>query len=298
MTLAAALLSAFLVASNGAQPGPTPSPTSAPSPDLNPVVIYRRAIEAMRIADVNRPNYATFQLDYTGHNLILTPDTTNGKTDWDMNLKHANDSHSYHVWYRAHDERALTQDDATHIVYRGEALLAPIGSNVFDNGTPAPSPAPNVTPSPRASGPPDTPGGATTEVLGSVTAEASRFYDITLVGIEDYKDHPVYHLHLHARSDDLEHPLTDLFVDTSTYLVRAAHAEVTLRGVIFAFGLSIDVAYEPVGSHWLLDDLRFHGKGYALFYHANMDCTMTMHDIALPASLPDSYFTVPASATP
>jgi len=298
MTLAAALLSALLVASNAAPPVSAPSPTPVATPDPNPVVIYRRAIEAMRTADVNRPNYAIYQLDYIGHNLILTPNTTNGKTDWDMNLKHANDNHSYQVWYRAHDERALTQDEATHYLYRGEALLAPIGSNVFDNGTPTPSPAPNVTPSPHSSGPPDTPGGATTEVLGSVTAEASQYYDITLVGIEDDKGHPVYHLHLHARRDDLDHPLTDLYIDTTTYLVRAVHAEVTLRGVIFAFGLTIDVAYEPVGSNWLLDNLRFHGNGYALFYHANMDCTMIMHDITLPAALPDSYFTVPASAKP
>ena len=283
MTIAAALISALLAAS----PAPIPSATDSPGP----IVIYHLAIAAMRAADLHRPAYAIYQLDYIGHNLILTPETTNGRADWNMDLKHANDSHTYQVWFRTRDQRALTQDRATHNIYRGEALLTPVESNVLKNG---PSPTPSVSPSPTPSGPPDTPAGATVEVLGSVTAEASRYYDITLVGVEDRQGHAVYHLHLRAKSDVIDHPLTDLYVDTATYLVRAAHAEVTLRGVVFAFGLAVDVAYEPVGAYWLLDNLHFHGNGYALFYHANMECTMIMHDFMLPASLPDSYFTVPA----
>ena len=243
----------------------------------------------MKAADAHRPAYAVYQLDYTGHNLVLTPETAKGKTTWNMDLHHANDRHTYQVWYRTHDDKALTQDRATHYAYRGEALLAPVAANVLES----PSPSPSASPS--ASSAPDTPGGATTEVLGSVSVEASRFYDITLVGVENRSGHDVYHLHLHARKDIPEHPLTDLYIDTATYLVRAAHAEVTLRGVIFALGVAVDVAYEPVGTYWLLDDLHVHGNGYALFYHANMDCTMTLHDFTLPATLPDSYFIIPAT---
>ena len=245
----------------------------------------------MKAADLHKPAYAIYQLDYTGHNLVLTPKTTDGKADWNMDLKHANDSHAFQVWYRSHDERALTQDETTHNIYRGEALMAPVAANVLDDGA---SPSPGVGPSPAPSGPPDSTAGATTEVLGSVSVEASRFYDITLVGVEDRQSHAVYHLHLHAKKDVPDHPLTDLYVDATTYLVRAAHAEVTLRGVIFALGIAVDVAYEPVGKYWLLDNLHFHGNGYALFYHANLDCTMILHDFTLPASLLDSYFSVPA----
>jgi hypothetical protein len=288
MTNAAVMIAALLAASPGAvptAPGPTPSAT------LNPISIYHRAIAAMKAADAHRPPYAVYQLDYTGHNLVLTPEITKGKTAWNMDLHHANDNHAYRVWYRTHDDTALTQDSATHYLYRGEALLAPVEANVLESASPSPSASPN----PMASHPPDTPGGATTEVLGSVTVEASRFYDITLIGVENENGHEVYHLHLHARQNIPDHPLTDLSIDTTTYLVRAAHAEVTLRGVIFALGVAVDVAYEPVGAYWLLDDLHVHGNGYALFYHANMDCTMTLHDFTLPASLPDSYFTVPAT---
>jgi hypothetical protein len=277
MTIAAALVSALVAAS--------------PAPD--PVSIYHRAIAAMQSADAHRPAYVVYRLDYTGHNLVLSPETTNGKTDWNMDLHHANDSHAYQVWYRSDVDKALTQDRNTHYIYRGEALLAPVAANVLESASPSPSPS--ASPNPAASGAPDTPGGATTEVLGSVSVEASRFYDITLVGVENENGTEVYHLHLHARKDIPDHPLTDLYVDTATYLVRAAHAEVTLRGVIFALGVAVDVAYEPVGAYWLLNDLHVHGNGYALFYHANMDCTMVLHDFTLPASLPDSYFTVPAT---
>lgn len=290
MMLAAALFSALLAATPNASTPATAAPSPSPSGTPNPISIYHRAIAAMKAADAHRPAYAVYQLDYTGHNLVLTPEVTKGKTAWNLDLHHANDSHAYQVWYRTHDETALTQDNASHDIYRGEALLAPVAANVLERASPSPSASPN----PMASSPPDTPGGATTEVLGSVTVEASRFYDITLVGIENENGHDVYHLHLHAREDIPDHPLTDLYIDTATYLVRAAHAEVTLRGVIFALGVAVDVAYEPVGTYWLLDDLHVHGKGYALFYHANMDCTMTLHDFTLPASLPDSYFTVSA----
>ncbi len=293
MTLAAALVSALIAASPAAGPAASAAPSPTPIATLNPISIYLRAIAAMKEADARRPAYAAYQLDYTGHNLVLAPETTNGKTEWITNIRHANDSHSYQVWYRAHDDKALTQDRVTHDAYRGEALLAPVAANVLESASPSPSP--NASPHPTASGAPDTPVGATTEVLGSVSVEASRYYDITLVGIENLHGHEVYHLHLHANKDTTDHPLTDLYIDTATYLVRAAHAEVTLRGVIFALGVAVDVAYEPVGAYWLLDDLHVHGNGYALFYHANVDCTMVLHDITLPASLPDSYFAVPAA---
>jgi hypothetical protein len=293
MTLAAALVSVLIAASPAAGPTASAAPSPTPSATLNPVSIYHRAIAAMKEADAHRPAYAVHQLDYTGHNLVLAPETNNGKTEWNMDLHHANDSHAYQVWYRVHDDKALTQDRFTHYAYRGEALLAPVAANVLESASPSPSP--KSSPNSTASGTPDTPAGATTEVLGSVSVEASRFYDITLVGIENIRGHEVYHLHLHASKDIPDHPLTDLYIDTATYLVRAAHAEVTLRGVIFALGVAVDVAYESVGAYWLLDDLHVHGNGYALFYHANMDCTMVLHDFTLPASLPDSYFTVPAA---
>jgi hypothetical protein len=293
MTIAFAMISALLAASPIESPGVSAAPSPTPSAIPNAIAIYHRAIAAMKAADEYRPAYAVYQLDYTGHNLVLTPETTNGKTAWNMDLHHANDSHAYQIWYRSHDDKALTQDRTTHYIYRGEALLAPVAANVLESASP--SPRPSTSPSQAASSAPDTPGGATTEVLGSVSVEASQFYDITLVGIENNRGHEVFHLHLHAHKDIPEHPLTDLFIDTATYLVRAAHAEVTLRGVIFALGVAVDVAYEPVGAYWLLDDLHFHGNGYALFYHANMDCTMVLHDFILPTSLPDSYFAVPAT---
>ena len=245
----------------------------------------------MRAADAKRPTYLIYQLDYTGHNLVVTPETTKGITDWNIDLHHADDRHAYQIWYRVSDERALTQDRVTHYAYRGEALMSPFEGNPLDS-TPTPKPSASSSPAPAAGA--SSTGGATTEVLGSVTVEASRYYDITLVGVENRSGSPVYHLHLHAKSDVPDHPLTDLYVDTATYLVRAAHAEVTLRGIIFALGVAVDVEYQPVGAYWLLDNLHLHGSGYALLYHANMDCTMALHDFLTPASLPDSYFPVPA----
>lgn len=275
----------------------TSSPTVLPSPEAtpNPYVLYHRAVAAMRAANKNQPPYAIYQLDYTGHNLVLTPNTTNGKTDWDVSLHHANDAHSYRVWFRSVDDRALQQDIATSISYRGEPLLAPTEADPLDNASPTPSPVPQTSASPGMN---DSSANPTAQVLGAVTAEASRYYQITLVGLEQRDGAPAYHLHLRAISDIEDHPLTDLYVDPATYLVRSAHAELTMRRVIFEFGFQVDVDYAPMGAYWLLNRVHFHGNGYALFYHANMECTMVMHDITLPAAIPSDYFTLPATPAP
>jgi len=253
----------------------------------------------MRAANAARPPYAVYQLDYVGHNLVLTPDTTNGKTDWDMNLHHANDSHSFHVWYRTSDDRALQQDDATHADYRGEPLFAPSESNPLDDSSPSPTPGVSSSPKPMGSMSTDTSSvNPTAQVLGAVTSEASRYYEITLVGLEKRDNATVYHLHLRAISDIEDHPLTDLYVDPATFLVRSAHAEMTMRRVVFEFGLQADIDYAPIGAYWLLSDVHFHGNGYALFYHADMDCTLRLHDIVLPLTLPAAYFAPPPSPKP
>ena len=255
MTIAAALISALLAGSPTAVPAASaaPSPTVTETP--NPISIYHRAIAAMKAADAHRPAYVVYQIDYTGHNLVLSPETTNGKTAWNMDLHHANDSHVYQVWYRTHDDRALTQDRATHYVYRGEALLAPVAANVLESASP--SPTANTSPSPAASGAPDTAGGATTEVLGSVTVEASRFYDITLIGVESNNGHAVYHLHMHARKDIPDHPLTDLYIDTATYLVRAAHAEVTRQRLRVVLSCQHGLHHDLARLHASRDAARF-----------------------------------------
>jgi hypothetical protein len=277
----------------------TPSVTPSPAVTPNPYTIYRRAVAAMRAANAARPPFAVYQLDYVGHNLVLTPDTTKGKTEWNIDLHHANDAHSYHVWYRTSDDRALQQDDATHAVYRGEPLIAPSEDNPLDDASPSPSPGASSSPRPMASTGTDTSSvNPTTQVLGAVTSEASRYYEITLAGLEQRDNATVYHLHLRAISDVDDHPLTDLYVDPTTFLVRSAHAEFTMRRVVFELGLQADVDYAPVGAYWLLANVHFHGNGYALFYHANMECTLRLHDITLPPTLPAEYFALPASPRP
>ena len=299
MTCVLALVAALFVA--------TPAPSLTPSPAVtpNPYTIYRRAVAAMRAANAVRPQYAVYQLDYIGHNLVLTPTTTNGKTEWDINLRHANDAHSYHVWYRTKDDRALQQDDVSHAEYRGEPLIAPSEDNPLDDASPSPSPSrsprASASPGPMASSTTGTDSSSvnpTAQVLGAVTSEASRYYEITLVGLEQRDNATVYHLHLRAISDIDDHPLTDLYVDPATFLVRSAHAEFTMRRVVFEFGLQADVDFAPIGAYWLLSAVHFHGNGYALFYHANMECTLRLHDITVPASLPAEYFTLPAAPKP
>jgi hypothetical protein len=279
---AGAVATAIAVA---ASPAPSPSPDAAGSPPPA-IEIYVKAVHEMRaLAAHGNPPYLVFDLTVDSHNLHWYPQTDNGKTTWEAKLVHANETSNYRVWYRSKDKHALVQDAVTHAAFKGESPFEPGTTDLSEvsGATPAPSasPSPGTKPTTTASG----------QVIGAITVNGSKYYDVQLVGVEDHAGHPVYHLHLRAYHDATKYPLTDLWVDTSDYRVWSVHGEVTIRAVAAAIGVGVTADFAPVDAYWLVSSFDFTMKGYVMVWHANTATTMRARIVSAPASLPESYFT-------
>jgi len=268
---------------------PMPSATATLSPDA----IYVRSVREMRtLARTGNPPYLVFDLHLVSHNLHWYPQTDDGLTDWEVKLVHANETADYRVWYRSKDERALVQDAATHAAYAGESPFAPETTDFSDvtgaNSTPSPSPSPV---SGKASDAP-------AQVIGAITVNGSKYYAIDLVGMERRDGRQTYHLHLHAYRDAIDYPLTDLWVDANDYRIVGAHGEVTVRAVAALLGVGVTADFAQADKYWLVSTMDVTLKGYVAFWHANTETSMTASVVSIPATLPQSYFKLAATAAP
>jgi hypothetical protein len=272
-----------------ADPSAAPAPAAIASAAPTASQIYANAVHEMLFLEAQgAPPYLVYDLHIDSHNLHWYPATMNGESDWDAKLVHANETDDYRVWYRTKDQRALVQDATTHASFKGDAPFAPDTADPTQFTKPSPSPNPSATPMSGSDGIGAV--GDSTEVIGAVSVNASRYYDVTLIGVEMRDGAPVYHLHLHAIRDSEDYPLTDLWVDTRDYRVRAAHGEFTIRAVAAGFGMGIDADWAPAGDRWLVTSIDFTGKGYVMLWHLDVASAMTTRIVDVPASLPAVYF--------
>lgn len=281
---------AFVIASAAASfadPASSGTPQASASPP-DPYEIYAASIKAMRVAQaVGKPAYSAYQLSMNTHNLEIFGERnakTSNRSDLNIKLVHANHHYDYQAWYRTRGDRGLSQDLTTHEMFN-EAFFNPEPVSMDEDSSGA-SPTPSVaspTPSPESQlgAPPS---------LGKLSIFGNRYYRITLVGLETVEGGPAYHLHLVAKGSDKDHPLTDLWVDPSTYLMRKAHAVYTFRAVAMGGGGQGDLTFGKVGKYWMATGFDFNVTMYALLWHANIGMDVHAHDIVLPASLPDAYF--------
>ncbi len=294
ITLVTSVASAIALSATP-NPSPLPAPPKPPSVLSSPapappaaIDIYSKAVHKMQaLAARGNPPYLVFDLEIDSHNLHWYPSTDSGLTEWEVKLVHANETSNYRVWYRSKDQRALVQDSATHKAYIGEAPFQPETDHLLgeSHASPSPSPAPSTNASSTTT--------ASGQVLSAITVNGSSHYIVTLVGIENRQGFPVYHLHLRAIRDAVDYPLTDLWVDTTDYRVRAVHGEVTIRAVAAEIGVGVDADFSPLDDYWLVSSIDFTMKGYLMLWHANTATSMHTHIVSAPESLPAAYFTPP-----
>ena len=285
---------ARLHVARSATPSPSPVTTAAASATPSPDEIYGRSLREMRaLARTGNPPYLVFDLQLVSHNLHWYPQTDDGSTDWEVKLVHANETENYRVWYRSKDKSALVQDDSTHAAYKGESPFAPETTDFTEasgaKSTPAPSPSPTAVPSTKTADAP-------ARVIGAVTVDGSKYYSITLAGVEPRDGRQTYHLHLRAYRDAIDYPLTDLWVDTSDYRIVGAHGEVTVRAVAALLGVGVTAEFAQADKYWLVSTIDMTMKGYIAFWHANTETAMKASVVSVPASLPASYFPAPTPA--
>ncbi len=274
---------AFVLGSFGTMASADVRPPARVPPPLTPESIYLRAIRAMK--DAPEPPFVTFRENVVGRNFTLQC-TSDGIS---VNLHHGDVAAAYDVWFRTSDGSALSQPvGAASDKPCPDTLLAPAGGAISSLGVPQASPSPGAAPTTAPAdshiGPP---------IIDAVHVDGARYYHIDLAGIERLGANDVYHLKLRAYRDPETHPLTDLYVDPETFLVREARGEVSGHYVVASGRLAGIVDFDRVGAYWLVEHEHFDVTANALFVHAHMTGTIDGSHFETPNELPGIVFPTP-----
>jgi hypothetical protein len=201
-------------------------------------------------------------------------------------------TYDYHVWYRA-DGKGLMQNTYTdrrghHEQRFGYPFPFAPDINILLYATPPPTPMPViiVRPSPGASGKSPPP------LIGVQAVTANRNYSVTLVGLEDYQGHSVYHLALTPLPsvNEKDHPWKDLWVDAQTFEVWKAHARACCTLGLLTGVLEGTAEFEPVNGFWLLSHVSGNGKGHVAFISDSGQYEYYFSGFDFPTTLPEWYF--------
>ncbi len=103
----------------------------------------------------------------------------------------------------------------------------------------------------------------------------------------------MYHLTLRAYREPDTHPLTDLYVDQKTFLVREARGEASGHYVIGSGKVSGIIDFDCVGPYWLAEHERFDIAANAMFVHARMMLAIDGSSFATPDEVPNVVFKTP-----
>ncbi len=219
-----ALLAGALFALGYALPANAGQPPSAEQ-------YYAQAIEAMR--DLPQPNLATYDVHVhmTGLDFILTREP-NGKASIGLVMgdRLAKPDATFEAAYRKSDDLTSVQTSSGWGVINSP-VFDPTWSGVADwiryglNGRPDSATAP----------PPPTPAPGGLPVIAAVQAMGVAFYDVSDGGAATCANgDPAHRVHLIARRDPLDHPLTDAVIDVRTN--RLCFVRLEMRQSIVAAG--------------------------------------------------------------
>ncbi len=158
----------------------------------------------------------------------------------------------------------------------------------------APQPTPSSAPSPLAAASPLD----MMKSIVTVRAFYSRSYLIKDVGIVSLGRHPSYHLRFTARDgNESKHPVTDMYVDTATHLVRAVVLGGGQRGFFEGGGGFGRFTFGRVGKYWLVRQIDVEGSGHFLFIHGGGSMKMTFHHFSFPVAAVPAPNSSPPSST-
>uniref|UniRef100_E6PD56 Uncharacterized protein n=1 Tax=mine drainage metagenome TaxID=410659 RepID=E6PD56_9ZZZZ len=123
------------------------------------------------------------------------------------------------------------------------------------------------------------------KAIVTVRAFYSRSYRIANDGIVAISGHPSYHLQFTARDgNESKHPVTDMYVDTATHLVRAVVLGGGQRGFFEGGGGFGRFTFGHVGPYWLVKSIHVEGSGHFLFMHGGGAIDMTLHHFSFPSA--------------
>jgi hypothetical protein len=291
----AAIAVTSLLGASGIRAADEPSPSATPTP--NPVAIFLRSARVTR--GLLQPKFVEYDLTASEDGMTLEKhQNANGSVTSYFYWTKINAKKRFHVTYRVSDDiSAMTDIDTGQ-----RSVGAPIPVNVVPAtalspfGKPPQNAAPNLSPSP---GPSATsgPSNVAEKVIGEISVEGSRQYNVTFAGISDQAGVPAFHLLLRARTDNSTHPLTDLYVDTVTYRILRAVAAYSASVVIDGYKCTASIDFASAGPYWVVTDGKIEGSAHVFFKHVTGSYTFTIESPTFPTTLPDSDFIAPGATS-
>jgi hypothetical protein len=118
---------------------------------------------------------------------------------------------------------------------------------------------------------------ARTEAITDLMTSSEGSYTLSLVGVENLNGVAVYHLHLIA-ADPVAHPLTDVFADEGSLLVRRALANFKDASITSVTG-TLTLNFGPVGSFWLITSGEADATVHAYFETVSGSATFAASNI-------------------
>jgi hypothetical protein len=205
------LFSFVLLSSAGAPVGaalpPAPTPAATPTAET-PEALYLRALTRLR--ELPRPRVARYRVRFEARNARLI--CTDGRTVIDFGR--GDDRRDERVEVTIAGGAATRTDVATGETCSGVPLLSPDGGDIAALVATSARPSAEVQTAPLP-------------VLGAVRVESVLYYRITGAEPETIDGAPAVHLMLRAIADPAAHPLTDLWIDPDSALVRRVRGAFT-----------------------------------------------------------------------
>jgi hypothetical protein len=206
----------------------------------------------------------------------------------------------FHVSYRVSDETAVMKNIDTGQQSFGPPIPVPIvpatALSPFSKTSQGVSPIDASSPAPSAS-PAQSSGNVAEKVMGEISVEASREYNVKFGGIGVENGVSTFHLLLHARTDPSLHPLTDIYVDTVTYRILRAVAAYSASVVIDGYNCTASIDFDSAGPYWIVTDGKIDGSAHVFFQRVSGSYTFTIENPTFPATIPESDFVAPAAST-
>ena len=258
----------------------------------SPEEFYRAALAQMQ--RVTEPSFVSYRTTVpSGHTSVVVRTDRDGYAKVSIRASTAIEpERTWEVYYRGADGAAsIALPDQPHAIttiplfdptWRGAFRWMRRGILGTQAEQPAQAAAPQV---------PDVTGTAP-PVIAVVRAFGTSYYDVVDAGPLPCTDgRPGRHLHLIARSDPVEHPLTDVVVDLASMRFCTMRFHQTVKSGMNNGFFDIDLHFADTGGYYLITDGRVTG-GLRLFLLAafRLDTTFAYDRIQLPASLPAALF--------
>jgi hypothetical protein len=119
-------------------------------------------------------------------------------------------------------------------------------------------------------------------MVADVLVISDRYYAVTLAD-DQVGDASTYHLHLVARRDPAAHPLTDLYVDRQTYLLRTAAASFRNEAYVSGFSGTMRLDFGRVQSYWMVTGGLIDASAHVFFQHLKGSVTFAISDVIVQA---------------